>query len=90
MTTGQVPDGHLPGQVLLLAEPHPPSCCTQGSANKDPVYLGQQDTHTGNPLENRVDFLEGGGGPSWGGLLTAGSPYPGKQPAAQGQALRSL
>lgn len=75
MTPGQVPNGLPPGQVLLLAHaPSSPPAHTPGSTNKGPVYLGQRDTHTGNPLGNRVDFLKGGGGPSWGGLLTQGHP----------------
>lgn len=52
--------------------PASPPAHSPGSTNKGPVYLGQQDTPTGNPLGNRVDFLKGGGGPPRGGLLTQG------------------
>lgn len=62
-----------PGAPPVPAPPSPPAH-TPGSTNKGPVYLSQQHTHAGNPLENRVDFLKGGGGPSRGGLLTQGHP----------------
>lgn len=80
----QVPDGLLPGWQLLLARVPPLlTACPHGtpqSTNKGPGSLGWQDTHTGNPLRNRVDFLKGGGGLSWGSLRAQGHPTLAKGP----------
>lgn len=77
----QVSDGLPPAWEFLLAPALPTSPAhTPCSANKGPAYLGWQDTHKGNPLRNRVDFLKGGGGLSWKGLLTQGHPTLAKSP----------
>lgn len=70
--------------------PASPPAHSPGSTNKGPVYLGQQDTPTGNPLENRVDFLKGGGGPPRGGLLTQGHTTLANSPQLKPRALGVL
>lgn len=76
-----------PGQSPTL-----PFCLLPRSldfTNKCSVYLGPATSLQGilwGPIRN-VNFLKGGGGSSWGGLLTPGSPRLGKQPTVQGQTL---
>lgn len=76
-----------PGQSPTL-----PFCLLPRSldfTNKCSVYLGPATSLQGilwGPSRN-VNFLKGGGGSSWGGLLTPGSPRLGKQPTVQGQTL---
>lgn len=70
-----------PGRCLSWLEPHPALLPRSlDSTNKCSVYLGPVTPRQGilwRPSHS-VNFLKGGGRPSWGGLLTLGSPCLGK------------